>query len=92
MKNTKDVTMYITPNTFGSVVLRYPRNRLPRGCRTGGNGRETTECGAAAVISTPSDHVEDWPGTRPGAPAGCRGPASRACFPSPFFKGRFPLN
>ena len=22
MKNTNDVTMYITPNTFGSVVLR----------------------------------------------------------------------
>ena len=58
------------PALAGRSCSTNPRNRLLRGRCTGWKGRGTTECSAAAVISTPSDHVEDWPGTRPGAPAG----------------------
>jgi hypothetical protein len=64
--------MYLTPDTVRSVAFRYSRNRLPGGRYTGQQGRRATESGATEVISTPSDHVEDWPGTRPGASAGCR--------------------
>ena len=58
------------PALAGRSCSTNPRNRLLRGRCTGWKGRGTTECSAASVISTPSDHVEDWPGTRPGAPAG----------------------
>ena len=36
---------------------------IPQGRCTGGKDRETTECSATALISNPSDHVEDRPGT-----------------------------
>ena len=45
------------------IVQNRSDGRLPRGRCTGETGRETTEGGATAVISTPSDNVENRPGT-----------------------------
>jgi len=52
-KTDNDVTIYITPRTFGSVVRMYARNFEPRPGRATGYGRVATGRGATAVMSTP---------------------------------------
>lgn len=80
-----DVQMY-----GDSAVLHDEcfRSRLPRGRCTGGKGRETTEGGAIAVISTPSDNVENRPGTPRVRRPGVRGLAS-GCTPRTFLRAAF---
>lgn len=58
--NASDVKMY---GDIADPLDEYFRSRLPRGRCTGETGRETTEGAATAVISTPSDNVENRPGT-----------------------------
>jgi hypothetical protein len=63
------------------LLDEYFRSRLPRGACTGEKGRETTECGATAVISTPSDRGQagNAPARRPGV-----GNSHRYVHPAPF--------
>ena len=69
------------------LLDEYFRSRLPRGGCTGEKGRETTECGATAVISTPSGRGQagNAPVRRPGV-----GDSHRVVTLH-LFKGRFPL-
>ena len=81
-----DVKMY---GDSADLLDEYFRSRLPLGRCTGGKGRETTECGATAVISTPPT-MSRTGRERPGAPARCWGTCIEM-YTLHLFKDRFPL-
>src|SRR4051812_18292340 len=78
MKNAKDVTMYMIPICFASVVRRTCASADPRTCRRTGHGRACTGRGVTVVMATSMpdrvitvlrDVTPPPPGNRPRVPS-----------------------